>query len=167
MKVTQNHPVYSIGVVSELLGVHPETIRTWERSGIVEPPQRRSGKRFYSEKDYRRLQFIHKLIEEGLTLRALHYYLRLYPCWKNSDCSGCVYSSYEIGSTKPCWQEDGTLCHAPSDTDPCAGCQYNAGEVPPETIETKPHNGQDNKQPGDITVNQKQAENSILYPDSV
>lgn len=139
MKVTQNHPVYSIGVVSELLGVHPETIRTWEKSGIVEPPQRRSGKRFYSDKDYRRLQFIHKLIEEGLTLRALHYYLRLYPCWKTVDCPGCVHNSCHPGSTKPCWQEEGTLCHAPSNTNPCASCFPNAEEVTSEAIGTKLH----------------------------
>jgi len=149
LKVTDNHPVYSIGVVSELLGVHPETIRTWERSGIVTPPQRRSGKRFYSERDYRRLQFVHKLIEEGLTLRALHYYLRLYPCWKTNDCTACIYNSYEIGGTKPCWQEEGTLCHAPSDTNPCAGCHPDAGEVPSESTKTKPHavaNSQDNRE---------------------
>jgi len=139
LKITQNHPVYSIGVVSELLGVHPETIRTWERSGIVEPPQRRSGKRFYSERDYRRLQFIHKLIEEGLTLRALHYYLRLYPCWKTNDCPGCIYNSYQLGSTKLCWQEEGTLCHAPGDTNPCANCISEGRGMPTKKMETTPH----------------------------
>ena len=139
MKVIQNYPVYSIGVVSELLGVHPETVRTWERSGVVEPPQRRSGKRFYSERDYKRLQFIHKLIQEGLTLRALHYYLRLYPCWKTSDCSGCLYNSDQIGSTKPCWQEEGTYCQASSNKDPCTDCHHDTGQGPSETIEAEPH----------------------------
>ena len=139
MKVIQNYPLYPIGVVSELLGVHPETIRTWERYGVVEPPQRRSGKRFYSERDYTRLQFIHKLIQEGLTLRALHYYLRLYPCWKTSDCPGCQYNSDQIGSTKLCWQEEGTYCQAASNKDPCADCHPDARQGTSAAVEAKPH----------------------------
>ena len=105
MKTIQNYPLYSIGVVSELLGVHPETVRTWERFEVVQPPQRRSGKRSYSEKDLCRLQFIQKLVSEGLTIRAIRYYLRLYPCWKTTDCTGCANSSDQIAGAKPCWQE--------------------------------------------------------------
>ena len=122
MTVGRNHPVYSIGVVSELLSVHPETVRTWEKSGVVEPPQRRSGKRFYSEIDYKRLQFVHRLLGEGLTLRALHYYLRLYPCWKTSDCPSCQCNSTRTGSTKQCWQDVNTFCQVASNEDPCAAC---------------------------------------------
>jgi DNA-binding transcriptional MerR regulator len=126
----QNYPLYSIGVVSELLGVHAETIRLWEKSGVVQPPQRRSGKRFYSEKDYRRLQFIHTLAQEGLTLRAIHYYLRLYPCWKTDDCPSSLHSSDQIASTKPCWQEAGTYCQVANSENPCASCQIGAREEP-------------------------------------
>ena len=139
MKSRQNYPLYSIGVVSELLGVHPETIRLWEKSGVVQPPQRRSGKRFYSDRDLRRLQFIHKLAQEGLTLRALHYYLRLYPCWKTSDCPGCLYNSGQIGSTKLCWQEEGTYCQASNNKDPCIDCNPDDKRGSSEAKETKPH----------------------------
>jgi len=139
LRVIQNYPVYSIGVVSELLGVHPETIRTWEKSGVVEPPQRRSGKRFYSERDYKRLQFIHKLIQEGLTLRALHYYLRLYPCWKTIDCPGCLYNSGQIGSIKLCWQEEGTYCQVANNKDPCIDCNPDAKSGSSEATEAKLH----------------------------
>ena len=62
-----NLPVFPMGIVSELLNVHPETIRVWERYGVVKP-QRRSGKRFYSEDDLKRLRFIQKLTGEGLNL---------------------------------------------------------------------------------------------------
>ena len=110
MKALQDYPLYTIGVVSELLGVHPETIRVWERHGVVQPPQRRSGKRFYSEKDFKRLQFTRKLVREGLSMRAILYYLRLYPCWKTADCSSCIHNSDQISSPKLCWQEDGTYC---------------------------------------------------------
>ncbi len=139
MKGIQDYPLYSIGVVSELLGVHPETIRLWERSGVVQPPQRRSGKRFYSERDFKRLQFIQKLAQEGLTLRALHYYLRLYPCWKTADCPGCLYNSAQIGSTKLCWQEAGTYCQVANSKDPCTNCHLDATQGSDEVPEAKPH----------------------------
>ena len=126
MKAFQNHSVYSIGIVAELLGVHTETIRLWERSGIIRPPQRRSGKRYYSEREYKRLQFVHKLIQEGLTLRALRYHLRLYPCWNTSDCPGCQFNSGELVSPKLCWQEEDTYCQVAGNNDPCATCYRDA-----------------------------------------
>lgn len=126
MKPLQNYPLYSIGVVSELLGVHPETIRLWEKAGIVQPPQRRSGKRFYSERDHKRLQFVQMLAQEGLTVRAILYYLRLYPCWKTGNCTGCLHSSSQIASTKPCWQEPGTYCQVANNENPCLSCDNNS-----------------------------------------
>ncbi len=123
MKVLQNRPLYPIGVVSELLNVHPETIRTWERSGVVRPPQRRSGKRFYSENNFRQLQFIQRLVAEGLTLRAVRYYLRLYPCWKTDNCTGRIHSSSDQTSgAKPCWQDTTTYCQVAGSEDPCTNC---------------------------------------------
>ena len=141
MESMRNYPLYSIGVVSELLGVHAETIRQWEKSGLVQPPQRRSGKRFYSERDFKRLQFIYKLTQEGLTVRALHYYLRLYPCWKTDDCSGCRHNSPQVSSTKLCWQEPDTYCQVASIEDLCANCstrtdlrQYEVKEEKRDTV---------------------------------
>jgi len=138
LKVARNRPLYSIGVVSELLSVHPETIRSWERSGIFQPPQRRSGKRFYSENDFRRLQFIQKLVGEGLTLRAIQYYLRLYPCWKNIDCPGCIHGFDQSGSAKPCWQEAGTFCQVTGSEDPCANCPNSNMQEQQEEVDTRP-----------------------------
>lgn len=123
MKVRQDRPLYPIGVVSELLDVHPETIRTWERSGVVRPPQRRSGKRFYSENNFKQLQFIQRLATEGLTLRAMLYYLRLYPCWNTENCFGCIHNkSDEDSGAKPCWQVADSYCEVAGGTDPCADC---------------------------------------------
>ena len=138
LKVFQNYPLYPIGVVSEILAVHPETIRTWEKSGVVQPPQRRSGKRFYSERDFKRLRFIQRLVEEGLTLRAIHHYLRLYPCWKPSDCVSCVHASDQISSVKSCWQEPGTYCRVANSQDPCTTCNAGTGGEQHQITETKP-----------------------------
>ena len=123
MKIVRNQPLYSIGVVSELLKVHPETIRTWERSSVLQPPQRRGGKRFYSEIDLKRLEFIQRLATEGLTLPAIRYYLRLYPCWEVDDCSGLKCRSNQSSFAKLCWRESGAYCQAPSNEDLCTNCQ--------------------------------------------
>jgi len=136
LKFAQNRPLYSIGVVAESLDVHPETIRVWERAGIFQPPQRRSGKRFYSENDLKRLQFIHRLADEGLSLRAIHYYLRLYPCWKEVDCPGCIHSSSQAGGAKPCWQEPNTFCQVSNNEVPCADCTNITRQEQYETAET-------------------------------
>ena len=81
LEAMHDRPVYPIGVVAEMIDVHPETIRAWERGGVIESPQRRGGKRFYSDVDLKRLQFVRKLVVEGLNLPAISHYLQLYPCW--------------------------------------------------------------------------------------
>ncbi|MFC1944667.1 MerR family transcriptional regulator [Chloroflexota bacterium] len=144
MKSSANRPLYPIGIVSELLDVHPETVRIWERSGILRPPQRRSNRRYYSENDLKRLRFIHRLAGEGLTLRAVRYYLRLYPCWHTEDCAGCIYASGQASSGKPCWQEEGTYCQAAVNEDLCINCsssieqgQHEAVALEPDAIRRK------------------------------
>jgi len=133
-KNNQAYPLYTIGVVAELLGVHPETIRQWEKSGAIQTPSRRSGKRFYSEKDLKRLRFIRKLTNEGLTQRAVLYYLRLYPCWKIKDCTGCLNSSNRTTSTKPCWQFEESYCQVSGLENPCLNCRLRTVSLPGHEI---------------------------------
>lgn len=116
-------PVFPIGVVSELLDVHPETIRVWERYGVIKP-RRRSGKRFYSETDLKRLKFIHKLTTEDLNLPAIRHYLQLYPCWEFDSCPACMHSSHLAVCAKPCWKDEGTYCQAIVGEDTCSGCEF-------------------------------------------
>ena len=125
LKTSQNQPIYSIGVVSELLDVHPETIRSWERSGVIQPPKRRSGKRAFSEMDVKRLEFVQRLAGEGLSARAVRYYLRLYPCWETEDCMDCLHSSAEAIGAKPCWKETGSYCEETSGIDQCKSCTHS------------------------------------------
>jgi len=135
-----NRPVYPIGVVAEMLNVHPETIRVWERAGVVQPPQRRGGKRFYSEEDLKRLQFIQKLTSEGLNLPAINHYLKLYPCWNMHDCPGCMRRTQNAGCAKSCWREEGTYCMVSGDDNLCADCQLHKNQkgqcTPPEPEQT-------------------------------
>jgi len=150
LNLLQNRPLYSIGVVSELLDVPPETIRSWEKSGVVQPPQRRSGKRTFSDNDLRRLEFIRGLAREGLTPRAIRYYLRLYPCWWTDDCTDCIHGSDHNVTAKSCWQEDNLYCQESSE-DPCASCPSRSQELQPEET----GKSQQNQHVGEVSGDQR------------
>ena len=125
-KEMKNLPLFTIGVVSELLNVHPETLRVWERYGVVKP-QRKNNRRFYSESDLKRLKFIQKLITEGLNLPGVRHYLKFYPCWQLNDCPACMHSSVTNGckSDKPCWKEEGAYCQLNGDKHLCSDCEFH------------------------------------------
>lgn len=129
--MTETRPVYSMGIVSELLNVHPETVRVWERYGVISP-HRRSGKRFFSDNDLKRLRFIQKLIGEGFNLPAISYFLQLYPCWYQEECPGCMQQSRRIGCAKPCWKQEGMYCLVSVNEDLCASCEHCTLEHAPE-----------------------------------
>ena len=77
-----DHPMYSIGVVADLLQVHPRTLRLYEKAGLLFP-SRRGGKRFYSRNDVYWLQCLRRLIhEEGVNISGLQKLLQLAPCWE-------------------------------------------------------------------------------------
>ena len=60
--------VYVISVAAELAGVHPQTLRIYERKGLLEPARTGGGSRRYSEDDIALLQRIQDLTEAGLNL---------------------------------------------------------------------------------------------------
>lgn len=127
--LSQNSDVglYTIGVVAELLNVHPETLRIWERNHLIEP-QRKNKHRLYSNNDVKRLRYIqHLTADKGLNIAGVKEIINLYPCWWLKNCHGGRKShSVDMVTTKPCWKEDGTYCLAIDDkADFCAECaQY-------------------------------------------
>ena len=131
-KIAPDQPIYSIGIVSDLLQVPAETIRIWEKAGVIPPSQRRGGKRFYSQKELKRLRFAHGLSKEGLSVRAILYYLQLYPCWKTGNCPGCQNQSSENNTSKPCWQVEGAYCQVANIDDPCSSGQAGDEKKQPE-----------------------------------
>ena len=70
-------PAYAIGVVSKLTGIHPETLRMWERRyAVVQPGRSKGGSRRYSDADIQRLSLIKTLVDAGhqiSTIAALSY----------------------------------------------------------------------------------------------
>ncbi|MBM3658026.1 MAG: MerR family transcriptional regulator [Actinobacteria bacterium] len=60
--------LYIISVAAELAGVHPQTLRIYERKGLIEPQRTQGRSRRYSEKDIALLRRIQELTNEGVSL---------------------------------------------------------------------------------------------------
>ena len=69
--------VYVISVAAELAGVHPQTLRIYERKGLVSPARTGGGSRRYSEADIAMLRRIQELTNEGLNLAGVQRVLEL------------------------------------------------------------------------------------------
>jgi len=69
--------VYVISVAAELAGVHPQTLRIYERRGLLDPARTGGGSRRYSEADIKRLRRISELTEAGLNLAGVKAVMEL------------------------------------------------------------------------------------------
>ena len=69
--------LFVISVAAELAGVHPQTLRIYERKGLVDPARTRGGSRRYSERDIERLRLIQDLTAAGLNLEGVRRVLAL------------------------------------------------------------------------------------------
>src|SRR5579871_3221225 len=69
--------VYVISVAAELAGVHPQTLRIYERKGLLDPRRTSGGSRRFSEHDLARLRRIQSLVTEGLNLKGVSRVLEL------------------------------------------------------------------------------------------
>jgi MerR family transcriptional regulator/heat shock protein HspR len=120
----ENRPLYTIGITSDLLDVHSETLRVWERHGLLQP-HRKHGQRLYTNNDLKRLSFIKELVTRGLNLAGISEYLSFYPCWLRDDCPSCMRRSNSETCGKRCWKEKGTYCRISlEETDVCDTCEY-------------------------------------------
>jgi MerR family transcriptional regulator, heat shock protein HspR len=69
--------VYVISVAAELAGVHPQTLRVYERKGLLDPSRTIGGSRRFSELDLARLRRIQDLTAAGLNLEGVRRVLEL------------------------------------------------------------------------------------------
>jgi MerR family transcriptional regulator/heat shock protein HspR len=70
-------PVYAISVVAQLTGMHPQTLRQYDRLGLVTPKRTAGGGRRYSALDVDRLREIQQLSADGIGLVGVKRILRL------------------------------------------------------------------------------------------
>src|SRR5262245_23341957 len=69
--------LYIISVAAELAGVHPQTLRIYERKGLVEPARTAGRSRRYSDRDIHRLRRIQELTNEGVSLAGVRRVIEL------------------------------------------------------------------------------------------
>src|SRR3954462_14589379 len=67
----RDRALYVISVAAELTGVHPQTLRMYERKGLIEPARTFGGSRRYSDRDLDRLRRIGELTGDGLNLEGV------------------------------------------------------------------------------------------------
>lgn len=73
-----DEPVYNIGVAARMVDLHPQTLRHYEKLGLVQPARSSGGNRRYSQQDIARLRQINGLIEDlGVNLAGVEVILRM------------------------------------------------------------------------------------------
>ena len=78
MPAARDEPVYFISVAARLVQCHPQTLRTYERLGLLQPERNRSNVRLYSDLDIERLHQIQRLTQElGVNLAGVEVVLKL------------------------------------------------------------------------------------------
>lgn len=71
-------PVYVISIAAELADMHPQTLRAYERKGLIEPSRTEGNTRRYSRRDVDKLKFIQRLTqEEGLNIAGVRAVLEM------------------------------------------------------------------------------------------
>ncbi|MEK6699449.1 MAG: helix-turn-helix transcriptional regulator [Nitrospirota bacterium] len=76
--VARGHKLFMISVVSEMLGVHPQTLRIYEREGFIKPKRSGGNTRLYSEGDVEKLEMVLRLTRElGVNLAGVEVILSM------------------------------------------------------------------------------------------
>jgi len=68
---TNEHAIYVISVAAQRAGMHPQTLRIYERRGLLQPARTQGGNRRYSEVDIARLRRIAELTAEGMNVEGI------------------------------------------------------------------------------------------------
>jgi len=116
-------PLYPIGIVSELLGTTDQTLRLYEKHGLI-TPARRNKNRFYSENDIKWLRCVRDLIHvRKISIEGIKKLLEYAPCW---EITGCPSERKEncsafIDKSKACWELNRMICNKEAGRD-CEDC---------------------------------------------
>lgn len=76
--IDRNKPLYVISVAAELVDMHPQTLRLYERKGLIEPSRSAGKTRLYSQRDIEQLREIRRLTQElGVNLAGVEEIIKL------------------------------------------------------------------------------------------
>lgn len=88
-------PLYSVGVVAELMGVDPQVVRGYDKRGLVEPERAESGHRRYSRRDIHRLARAMRLSDDGIPTAGIERILALEDALERRDAEDREASAQE------------------------------------------------------------------------
>ena len=77
MKRDHSEPLYVISVAAKLVEMHPQTLRMYERMGLIQPARTQNNIRLYSDADIERFRQIQRLTRVGLNLAGVEMVLDL------------------------------------------------------------------------------------------
>ena len=109
-------PLFPIGVAAELVGTTDQTLRLYEKHGLVKPA-RRNKNRYYSENDIKWLRCLRDLIhEKKISIEGVKKLLNYASCWEIMECSEerRTRCSSFIERNKPCWELNRMICNQES-----------------------------------------------------
>jgi MerR family transcriptional regulator/heat shock protein HspR len=73
-----DEPVYLISVVASILDIHPQTLRQYEKEGLIEPSRTQGRMRLYSQRDIDKIKFVLQLTRKmGINLAGVDVVLKL------------------------------------------------------------------------------------------
>ena len=112
-------PLYTMGVAAKLVGTTAQTLRLYEKHGLVLPARERRN-RLYTENDIKWLRCIRELIHhKKISIEGIKKLLDYAPCWEIKDCPDerrQVCTAY-ADKGKPCWETP--RCRKEEDCTPC------------------------------------------------
>lgn len=84
--VDEAKALFTISVAADMLGVHPRTLRIYEKEGLI-VPQRKGKWRYYTMDDIKWIECLREMIHQhGISIAALKKLLQYTPCWNITDC---------------------------------------------------------------------------------
>jgi len=113
---TKKMPLYSIGIVAELIGITDQTLRLYEKHGFIKPC-RRNKNRYYSENDIKWFACMRDFIHiKKISIKDIKKLLEYAPCWEITECPEQVRNKCTayMDKTKPCWEINKVICNKES-----------------------------------------------------
>ncbi|MEW5744900.1 MAG: MerR family transcriptional regulator [Nitrospirota bacterium] len=122
-------PLYPIGIVAELIGITEQTLRLYEKHGLIRPA-RRNKNRYYSDNDIKWLTCIRDIIHnKKISIEGIKKLLGYAPCWEITDCppERKEKCTAQIDKSRPCWELNKMRCSQERQCEDCV--VYIAGQM--------------------------------------
>jgi hypothetical protein len=112
---SRDRALYIISVAAELAGVHPQTLRIYERKGLIEPSRTEGRSRRYSDRDIALLQRIQELTNEGVGLAGVRKILVRFLAPPRSSTAPSRRCTVATAATSCPWAEPWLACRVGAD----------------------------------------------------